>query len=157
DVVVKLDLKDFFPTVTFRRVKGMLRKAGLAENVATLAALLATEPPRDVVEFRGKTLYVATGARACPQGAPTSPAITNATCRRVHRRMSGLARMLGFAYTRYADDLAFSFRTPSDAKGSRAPAPVGALIRGVKGILRGEGFALHDRKTSVMRAGMSQR
>ncbi len=156
DVVVKLDLKDFFPTITFRRVKGLLRKAGLPENVATLAALLATEPPRELVTFRGKTAHVATGPRACPQGAPTSPAITNAICGRLDRRMSGLARVMGFAYTRYADDLTFSFRKPDD-RGSRVACPVGALMRGVKDVLRSEGFALHAKKTAVMRAGMSRR
>jgi hypothetical protein len=149
-VVVKVDVKDFFPTVTFRRVKGLFRKGGLPENVATLCALLATEPPREVVQFRGRTLYVAKGERACPQGAPTSPAITNAICLRLDRRMSGLSRTLGCAYTRYADDLAFSFR------GTARP-PVGALLHGVHVILKHEGFRLNAKKTTVMRAGMSQR
>jgi RNA-directed DNA polymerase len=157
DVVVKIDVKDFFPTVTFPRVKGLFRKGGLPENVATLCALLATEPPRDVVQFRGKTLYVAKGARACPQGAPTSPAITNAICLRLDRRMSGLARALGFGYTRYADDLAFSWRKAKDTEGSRAQAPIGTLLRGVATILDGEGFRVHRKKTAVRRSGSSQR
>lgn len=157
DAVVKVDVKDFFPTVTFRRVKGLFRKGGLPEGVATLCALLATEPPREVVQFRGKTLYVAKGQRACPQGAPTSPAITNAVCVRLDRRMSGLARLLGFAYTRYADDLTFSWRKPEGATGARAQAPIGTLLRGVRAILEGEGFRVHGKKTAVMRAGGSQR
>lgn len=157
DVIVKVDVKDFFPTVTFRRVKGLLRKAGLPEHVATLAALISTEPQRDVVQFRSKTLYVAKSQRACPQGAPTSPAITNAICLRLDRRMSGLARTMGFAYTRYADDLTFSYRAPKDAVGSRARAPVGALLRGVRVILTAEGFRVHPKKTTVSRAGASQR
>jgi hypothetical protein len=157
DVVVKIDVKDFFPTVTFRRVKGLFRKGGLPENVATLCALLATEPPRDVVQFRGKTLYVAKGPRACPQGAPTSPAITNAICMRLDRRMSGLAKALGYGYTRYADDLAFSWRKASGDETSRAQAPIGTLLRGVATILDGEGFRVHRKKTAVRRAGSSQR
>lgn len=154
DVVVKIDVKDFFPTISFRRVKGLLRKGGLPENVATICALLATEPPRDVVTFRNKTLYVARGPRALPQGAPTSPGITNAICVRLDRRLSGLARQLGFTYTRYADDLTFSYRA---AKGQDKRPPVGALLHGAKTILRAEGFRVHDKKTTVMRAGMSQR
>jgi RNA-directed DNA polymerase len=157
DVIVKVDLKDFFPTITFRRVKGLFRHAGLPENVATLGALIATEPPREVVEFRGKMLHVATGQRACPQGAPTSPGITNAICLRLDRRMSGLARTMGFQYTRYADDLTFSYRKPEGEKGSRAKAPIGALLRGAKAILEHEGFKLHAKKTAVMRSGGSQR
>jgi RNA-directed DNA polymerase len=157
DVVVKVDVKDFFPTVTFRRVKGLFRKGGLPENVATLCALLATEPPREMVQFRGKTLYVAKGARACPQGAPTSPAITNAICLRLDRRMSGLARKLGYAYSRYADDLAFSWSKPEGETSSRASAPIGTLLRGVATVLEAEGFRVHRKKTAVQRSGSSQR
>ncbi|MFO0555014.1 MAG: reverse transcriptase family protein [Polyangiaceae bacterium] len=152
--IVKIDVKDFFPTITFRRVKGLFRKGGLPEGVATLCALLATESPREVIQFRGKTLFVAKGPRACPQGAPTSPAITNAICLRLDRRLSGLARQLRFRYTRYADDLTFSYQ-PGDSASSRAP--VGALLHGVSVILESEGFRVHKKKTAVMRSGGTQR
>ena len=51
--VMKLDIKDFFPTITWKRVMGLLRKAGMREQAATLLALLVTEAPRQAVEFRG--------------------------------------------------------------------------------------------------------
>ncbi|WP_437289840.1 reverse transcriptase family protein [Sorangium sp. So ce406] len=169
DTIVKVDIKDFFPTITWRRVRGLLRKAGVAEGPATLVALLSTEAPREVVQFRGQTLYVATGPRVLPQGAPTSPAITNAICLRLDRRVSGLARKLGFRYTRYADDLTLSWRAP-DARGAPATAetgsaprasapraPVGALLRGIREILSSEGFRLHPSKTVVMRKGSRQK
>lgn len=164
DVIVKIDIKDFFPTVTWRRVRGLLRKAGMAEGPATLIALLATEAPREVVQFRGRTHYVATGPRVLPQGAPTSPAITNALCLRLDRRMSGLARKLGLRYTRYADDLTFSWMAPaassSVAEAQPAPrprAPIGTLLRGARDILAAEGFRLHPTKTAVMRRGDRQK
>lgn len=153
EVLVKVDVKDFFPTVSWRRVRGLFRKAGLRENVATILALLCTEPPREPVQFRGRTLFVATGPRALPQGAPTSPAITNAICLRMDRRLSGIAKTLGFAYTRYADDLTFSWRKSED----RAKAPVGALLAMVKKILTAEGFTMHPNKTMVMRDGDRQK
>jgi RNA-directed DNA polymerase len=152
DVIVKIDIREFFPTVTFRRVKGLLRKAGLPEGASTLLALLSTEPPRDVLAHRGKTLFVASGPRALPQGAPTSPQITNALCRRMDRRLSGLSRMLGMKYTRYADDLTFSWKKP----GPDVRAPIGVLLHGVNAIVRGEGFRIHTKKTRIMRAGMRQ-
>jgi hypothetical protein len=153
DVVVKLDVKDFFPTVTWKRVKGLLRKAGVTEQVATLLALLCTEAPRQLIEFRGKTLHVATGPRALPQGAPTSPAITNALCLRLDQRLSALASDLGFVYTRYADDLTFSFRKTPERK---RPA-LGILVEKTKDILKSEGFTLHAKKTQVLRRGAAQR
>ncbi|MDY7226458.1 reverse transcriptase family protein [Hyalangium rubrum] len=158
DVLVKVDMKDFFPSVTWRRVKGLLRKGGLQENAATLLALLSTEAPREVMQFRGKTLYVAKGPRALPQGAPTSPALTNALCLRLDKRVSAMAKRLGFTYTRYADDLTFSWRRAKGAKGKKqADAPVATLLARVKSILEAEGFTVHPDKTRVLRKGGKQR
>ncbi|MCY1072945.1 reverse transcriptase family protein [Archangium lansingense] len=152
DVVVKMDIKDFFPSVTWQRVKGLLRKGGLAEGTATLLALMATEAPREVVQFRGKTLYVAKGPRALPQGAPTSPGITNALCLRLDKRLSALSKRLGFAYTRYADDMTFSWKKSR----GKPEAPVAVLIARVEKVLEAEGFRVHPDKTRVMRPGNRQ-
>src|SRR5262249_10503411 len=65
-VVVKMDVKDFFPTVTLRRVKGIFRRSGYLEQVATLLALICTESPREVVEHNGTTYYVSLGPRCLP-------------------------------------------------------------------------------------------
>jgi hypothetical protein len=148
-VVVKLDIRGFYPTVTMRRVKGLLRRAGLTEQVATVMAQLATESPRDEVVTHGKTHYVATGPRSLPQGAPTSPSITNALCFRLDCRLSGLARKLGCRYTRYADDLTFSWHG--------ATSHVGQLLSAVGRIVRSEGFEIHAKKTRVMRKGARQK
>jgi len=148
--VVKLDIKGFYPTVTTRRVKGLIRRAGLGEQVATLIALLVTESPREEVVTHGRTYYVATAPRSLPQGAPTSPSITNALCLRMDCRLSGLARKLGCRYTRYADDLTFSWH--GDARGE-----IGALLRAVRMIVTSEGFEIHTKKTRVMRKGARQK
>ncbi|MEO0557870.1 MAG: reverse transcriptase domain-containing protein, partial [Bacteroidota bacterium] len=108
DVVVNMDLQDFFPTVTYRRVKGLWRALGYGQQVATILALLCTEPAIDETRLDGETFFVARGERVLPQGAPTSPALTNVLCRRLDARMQGMADHFGFAYTRYADDLTFS-------------------------------------------------
>lgn len=146
-VVMNLDLKDFFPSVTFRRVKGLFRKLGYNEHVATLLALLCTEPPRARVEVDGRVVYLALGDRVLPQGACTSPAITNALCRRLDARLSALAKRHDFTYTRYADDLTFS--GDDDAR-------VGRLQRSVRSVLASEGFAENPTKTKVMRRGARQ-
>jgi len=157
-VIVKLDIKGFYPTVTVRRVKGLLRRAGLGEQVATLMSLLATESPREEVETHGKKHYVALGPRSLPQGAPTSPSITNALCLRLDCRLSGLARKLGCRYTRYADDLTFSWhdKPPRPGEG-KSRTGVGALLRAVGMIVRAEGFEIHTKKTRVMRKGARQK
>ena len=149
-IVVKLDLENFYPTITMPRVKGLFRKAGYGEQVAALMALLATESPREQMVFENKTLHVAVGERSLPQGAPTSPSITNAICLRLDTRLSALATKLGFVYTRYADDLTFSWR-------SKSKAPIGQLLRFAGGIVKDEGFRVHRDKTRVMHSGRRQK
>lgn len=116
ELLIKLDVKDFFPSVSWRRVKGVFRHAGYPEQIATLLALLCTESPRQVVQQDGVTYYVALGDRALPQGAPTSPALTNIVCLNLDRRLTGLAEKLGLRYSRYADDLTFSVPAIDDAQ-----------------------------------------
>lgn len=159
-VIIKLDLKDFYPTITLTRVKGLLRKAGYGEQVASVLALLCTESPREVIELRGKPHYVATGPRSLPQGAPTSPSITNALCMRLDRRMQGLATKLGFRYTRYADDLTFSWPAAATATAdtdASTDAPIGKLLHRVRSIVTAEGFSVHPKKTRIMRQGRRQK
>ncbi len=149
EVVVKLDLEDFYPTITTARVKGMFRKAGYGEQVAGILALLVTESPREQLVLEGKTYHVAVGPRSLPQGAPTSPSITNTICLRLDTRLSKMAEKLGFQYSRYADDLAFSWHRPKEA-------PIGQLLRIVNAIVHDEGFTVHRKKTRVMRKGRRQ-
>ena len=146
-VVVNLDLRDFFPTVTYRRVRGMFRALGYGEHAASVFALIATEPEVVDVELDGKRWHVATSARRLPQGSPASPAVTNLLCRRLDKRLHGVAAKLGFVYTRYADDLTFS--GPKEA-------PVGKLLRQVRFVVGQEGFTAHEEKTRVLRRGRQQ-
>lgn len=142
-LVMRVDLKDFFPSITFKRVKKMFLGVGYNEGVATLFALLATEAPRTVLTLDGQTRQVAVGERCLPQGACTSPAITNILCRRLDNRLTGAARHYGFTYTRYADDLVFS---SSDVQ-AKAPA----MLMLARRIIEDEGFRVNDEKTLVMR------
>jgi hypothetical protein len=132
-------------------VKGVFRRAGYREPIAILLALLCTEAPREVVEFDGKTYYVSLGPRCLPQGAPTSPAITNTLCLRLDRRLAGLAAKLGWRYSRYADDLTFS--RPADHQGDDHLA---AMMGTVKKVAAEEGFRIHPEKTRVLRQGGRQ-
>jgi RNA-directed DNA polymerase len=84
-----------------------------------------------------------------PQGAPTSPAIANMCLYRADCRLFGLAESAGARYTRYADDLAFSGGEQFDRHVKRFAAHVAA-------ILHEEGFAVHHRKTRIMRQGVRQ-
>jgi RNA-directed DNA polymerase len=150
-VVINLDLKDFFPSVAYPRIKGVFVALGFPEAVATVLALLCSENVCDMLEVDGESFFVGGPGRerVLPQGAPTSPMLTNILCRRLDRRLQGLARKLGFQYTRYADDLTFSASGEGEAL-------VGRLLRQVHHVLKDEGFTPHPDKQHVMRRGARQ-
>jgi hypothetical protein len=84
-----------------------------------------------------------------PQGAPTSPALANLCSYRLDCRLSGLAQAAGAAYSRYADDLAFS-------GGDGFEHGVERFATHVAGILKEERFTVQHRKTRIMRQSVRQ-
>lgn len=145
-VLVNADLQDFFPTITFHRVRGAFAQLGYSPAAATILALLCTESPRRTVEYAGKVFHVATGHRALPQGACTSPALSNLIARRLDSRLAGISAKLGWQYTRYADDLSFS----ADAE-SEPEKKTGYLLARVRHITQDEGFVVNEKKTRVLK------
>ena len=148
DVVLNIDVKDFFPSIHFKRVKGMLQQLGYSEKIASILSLLCTEAITEEVAMDGKTYFVQKGNRALPQGAPTSPAITTILCYKMDKRLQGLADAHQCTYTRYADDVTFS----SLNKGINMQQ----MVWRIKKILEDEGFAVHPDKISIMRKGACQ-
>ena len=150
-MLVKMDIENFFPSISWKRVKGVFRKAGYNEQIATLLALLCTESPRKIVKHQDETYFIAMSDRCLPQGAPTSPAITNALCLSMDRRLSSITHKNIWRYTRYADDLTFSF----PAKSKKQP-DITQLVGSIKRILGEEGFKVNSKKTHVIRGNRSQ-
>ena len=136
-VVLRMDLEDFFPSISFARVAALLRIAGYPENVAARLSGICTNATK------------ALPVPHLPQGAATSPALANLCAYRLDCRLTGLANSAGAVYTRYADDMAFSGGKDFAHKADRFAAHVAAIIHD-------EGFAVHHRKTRVMRPGVRQ-
>lgn len=149
-ILVNTDLSDFFPSITFWRVEGIFRELGYSSAVATILALLCTEAPRREIEYNGERLHVATGERALPQGACTSPALSNLAARRLDSRLHGIATKLGWIYTRYADDATFS------TKQSQSSSNVGYLLARIRHICEDEGFEVNEKKTRILRRNTRQ-
>lgn len=147
-VLVNVDLQDFFPTIDFARVAGLFRGFGYSPAVATILALLTTESPRRVIRSGSETLHVAVGNRSLPQGACTSPAISNLIARRLDKRLAGMARSIEWQYTRYADDLSFSCQESEEK--------VAYLMARVRHLTSEEGFLVKESKTRVLRRHAQQ-
>ncbi len=156
--VLRLDLENFFPSISGVRVQALFRTLGYPETVADLlGSLCTTSTPRRTWQQTGLELSLLELQRArvlytrphLPQGAPTSPAIANLCAFRLDCRLGGIAKAAGATYTRYADDLAFS----GDAPFARAAA---RFAQHVSGIILEEGFSPHSRKTRLMRPSVRQ-
>lgn len=143
-VVVRMDLADFFPSISFERVRRFFESLGYNPGVATVLSLLCTDAPRSRVTLDGESSWVVTSERGLPQGACTSPDIANLVARQLDERLLGLSRKAGWTYTRYADDLVFSSSDPDPN--------VASLLRVVSRIVNDEGFRINSEKSRVMRS-----
>lgn len=149
-LVLRMDLADFFPSIGFGRVRAVFRRVGYSPAAASIFALLCTECPRVFEASAGQGVWRASGPRGLPQGAGTSPALSNLVCCSLDRRLRGLAASLHLRYTRYADDLTFS-------GGRQLEDKVGWMLSRVREIVESEGFRVREEKTRVQRRHMAQR
>lgn len=150
EVLVSLDLRAFFSSITAARIYGLFRGIGYPEPVAhALTALTTTRTPARVLRAAPDPHLAALLRQPhLPQGAPTSPALANLCAFRLDRRLSALAERFGITYGRYADDLAFS--------GSLSRSRVDRLVTLTGRIAAEEGFHVHPGKTRVRRQSQRQ-
>ncbi len=155
-IVLHLDLQDFFPSLGAGRVQALLRTIGYPDRIARLLTALCTHRARndafttvegEVFDTAGRRKY---RERHLPQGAPTSPALANLCAWRLDVRLTALATRFGATYTRYADDLLFS-------GGDELRRGMSRFRMLVLAIALDEGFEVHSRKTRVLLQSQSQR
>lgn len=131
--VVNLDLKDFFPSITENRIRGLLRALGVDHRVSEIVARLCC--------YDGHL----------PQGAPTSPVLSNMICYRLDTVLLQIAKAARAIYTRYADDITFSTFQPPAGIFEAAIPPSGrfapeALAANLLEAVANNGFTLNPDK-----------
>lgn len=132
--VFNTDLEDFFPSIKQARVWKRLQfpPFNLSIEVANVVAGLCCHGNSD-----GSNCVL-------PQGAPTSPLLTNAICDNLDRRLNGVARRFGLHYSRYADDITFSSMHNVYQKDGEFRTE---LIR----VITDQGFKINKKKTRLQR------
>lgn len=140
--VFNTDLKDFFPSIEQPRVwkRLQLKPFNIQQPIANIIAGLCCikEEQED-----GSFIYV------LPQGAPTSPLLTNAICDTLDRRLNGLAKKFKLKYTRYADDITFS--SMHFVYGEK-----GDFRKELYRIISDQGFTVNENKTRLQKLGERQ-
>lgn len=140
--IFNIDLKDFFPSIKESRVwnRLQLEPFNLTEDVAQMVAGLCC-----MIKFcdNDKPSYI------LPQGAPTSPILTNAICDKLDRRLQGLAKRFGLRYSRYADDITFSSM-------HNVYQDDGPFIAELQRLIKEQGFRINDSKTRLQKKGSRQ-
>jgi uncharacterized protein (TIGR03067 family) len=132
-VVVRLDIREFFPTTTARRVYDYFRRIGWNRPASALLMRLCTHEG------------------GLPQGAPTSPRLSNLVNYRLDQRLAAMADKLEARYTRYADDITLSFAEDDRDR-------IRYLIRFVRRVAHEAGYQMHGRtKLRVWRQHQQQR
>lgn len=138
--VFNIDLEDFFPSVKQSWVWKRLQKApfNFNQEVASVVAGLCSIKTWIYVDSEEEPI-----TRYClPQGAPTSPLLTNAVCDTLDRRLGGLAKRFGLHYSRYADDITFSSMHNVYQEGSE-------FRRELERIITGQNFRINAKKTRL--------
>ena len=142
-LVLNLDLQDFFHSIHFGRVRGAFESYPFNRPRPAATALAA------LCCHKGRL----------PQGAPTSPILSNIVCRSLDHRLSILGRSVGARYSRYADDITFSTRHPSFASGLASydfEARMPVLGDALQAAIKAEGFQVAPEKTRLSARGVRQ-
>jgi retron-type reverse transcriptase len=117
---------------------------GKLEIANIIAGICCTELE---VERKGEEEnWVKLKKNVLPQGAPTSPTITNIICKKMDHRLGGAAKRFGLRYTRYADDITFSSMHNVYQEGSE-------FIKEIQRIISDQGFEIKSSKTRLQKDG----
>ena len=134
--VLNMDLMDFFPSINFGRVRGFLVKNKHFTLQPATATVLA---------------QIACHQNALPQGAPTSPVISNLITGLLDIRLNKLASRSRCSFTRYADDITFSTNAAEFPSSIARPNSDGKweLSSGLSKRIKQSGFSVNDGKTRM--------
>jgi len=153
--VYNIDLKDFFPSVDQARVWKCLqlkpfnlsKENGRLELANIIGSLCCSSMEVERLNNEGQSVKII--KNVLPQGAPTSPIITNLVCQKLDFLLTAVAKRFGLRYSRYADDITFSSLHNVYNKDSD-------FIKELNRIIIQQGFQVNPAKTRLQKEGYRQ-
>lgn len=149
--VLKIDLQNFYPSVSYSRVVAIFRALGYCREISLWLGRLTTSAIPSNLTAPDSRMGTVWGYRNrhLPQGAPTSPALANLSAFSLDVRLSAMAKQYEVRYTRYADDLTFS------GQGRSIPA-LREIIPFTRQIVSAERFTINRQKQRILRRHQQQ-
>ena len=153
--IYNIDLKDFFSSINQARIWGRLQHPPFnlhtANNSIKIANMIASLccHEMEVERLNESGNWETVMKRVLPQGAPTSPVLTNIICERLDYLLTGVAKRFGLRYSRYADDITFSSMHNVYQKDSDC-------LKELERIVKEQGFTIKQSKTRLQKTGYRQ-
>lgn len=156
DIIAKnetdLELTYLIDYITGQLIKSYFEKSNAIINREKIANLIASiccfQMEVDRID-KNTGQWVKVEKNVLPQGAPSSPVLTNIICTKLDRRLSGVAKRFGLNYTRYADDITFSSSHNVYHKD-------GEFVKEINRIIIDQGFSIKESKTRLQKEGYRQ-
>ncbi|WP_299385807.1 reverse transcriptase domain-containing protein [uncultured Lacinutrix sp.] len=163
--VYNIDLKDFFPSIDASRVWARFKYPPFnlgtnknREQIANMIKAICCTPM--LVEREVDGIWANKITSVLPQGAATSPILTNAICERLDIRLTGLSKRFGLEYSRYADDITFSsmHNTYATEKGIQESIykTESTFDRELRRIISSQNFRVNEKKVRLQKRGYKQ-
>jgi hypothetical protein len=147
-LIVNVDIKNFFHSINYFQIRSIFKRLGYSGEISSVLALLTTKQQAKKVNVNGIEYYSFSNHRYLPQGACTSPSLSNLAASKLDLQLLKRSKSLGFKYSRYVDDLTFSV--------TKKKAKVKTLLYMIMKTLELHGFQANPSKTRVLGPNRSQ-
>ncbi|MFV2014465.1 MAG: reverse transcriptase family protein, partial [Candidatus Heimdallarchaeota archaeon] len=148
DFIINIDIQNFFPSTNFYKIRSIFRGFGYSGEISTVLALLTTKQDSRSVKIGEIQYHSFSQNRYLPQGACTSPVLSNLAMIKIDNQLIKRSIELGYKFSRYVDDLTFSTNRPV--------SNVKSLLYMAKKTLEYHGYVANPNKTKILGKNNSQ-
>ncbi|MHA2028561.1 MAG: reverse transcriptase family protein [Candidatus Kariarchaeaceae archaeon] len=148
DFIINVDIDNFFPSTTYYKVRSIFKNLGYSGQISSVLALLCTKQEAKRLKVNEKVYFSFSDDRFLPQGACTSPILSNLALIKLDIQLINRSINLGYKYSRYVDDLTFSTNRPI--------SNINQMLYMIRKTLEYHGYKANPSKTKLLGRNKSQ-